>query len=254
MTLFGQPKYIQNSFSVSFERCTDVRRRVNAMEDLLKGQFSGHYGQPQVIPIPDELDPEVPRVIFGSQHGFSQIIASQMTLTLNVTYSPDWQVDINKGRQYLKERVAILYALFEVMRGERGYAYFCGLTTRFRLQSSTDDAATVEALISRILKNGDGNATYDINLKRTTVVADRFFSNMTIQNYRTWRVEQNLPQIPRLRRDAASERGVEVIGDFNDRYAFNEREDYMSTADVADEVIDRGLDEIRNAIERFQKG
>ena len=252
--MFGQPKYIQNSFSVSFERCRDVRRRVNAMEDLLQQKYPGHFGQPQVIPVPDELDPEVPRVIFGSQHGFSQIIASQISLVLNVAYSPDWQVDISKGRQYLKERVAILYALFEAMRGEKGAAYFCGLTTRVRLQSSADDSATVGALISRITKNGEGNATHDINLRRTTVVADRFFSNTTIQNYRSWRTEQDVSQIPRLQRDAATERGIEIMGDFNDRYAFNEQDGYASTVGVANDVIDRGLDEIHGAIERFQRG
>jgi hypothetical protein len=252
--MFGQPKYIQNSFSVSFARCKEVRRRVNAMEDSLKQNYPGHFGQPQVIPVPDGLDPEVPRVIFGSQHGFSQIIVSQIALILNVAYSPDWQSDISKGRQYLKERVAILYALFEAMREDVGDAYFCGLTTRVRLQSSADDSATVGALISRITKNGDRDATHDINLRRTTVVADRFFSNTTIQNYRSWRGEQDVSQIPRLRRNAATERGIEVVGDFNDRYAFNEQDGYASTADVANEVIDRGLDEIRNAIDRFRKG
>lgn len=252
--MFEEPKYIQNSFSVSFERCADVRRRVNAMEDLLRAQYTGHFGQPQVIPVPDELDPEVPRVIFGSQHGFSQIIVSQLSLTLNVAYSPDWQTDISKGRQYLKERVAILYALFEVMRSEKEPAYFCGLTTRVRLRSRVDDETIVGMLIERIAKNGDGKATYDINLRRAIVVEERFFSNTTIQNYREWQVEQNIPQIPRLRRSAVFERGIEIVGDFNDRYAFNERDDYVSTTCVANEIIDRGLDEIQSTIEQFQKG
>lgn len=251
--MFGQPKFIQNSFSISFERCTDVRRRTNEMEDRLQSRYPGHFGQPQLIPVPDELDPEVPRVIFGSKHGFSQIIVSQVSLTLNVAYSPDWQIDITKGRQYLKERVAVLYSLFDVMRGERLSAYFCGLTTRARLQSNADDAATVGALIKRVARNGDGQTTHDINVRRTIIVGDRFFSNTTIQNYRAWRAEQNTSQIPRLRRDAAFECGIEIVGDFNDRFSFNEREGYISTPDVADEVIDQGLDEMQGAIERFQK-
>jgi hypothetical protein len=251
--MFEQPKYIQNSFAVSFERCADVRRRVNVMDDLLRSRYAGHFGQPQVIPVPDELDPEVPRVIFGSQHGFSQIIVSQLSLTLNVAYSPDWQVDISKGRQYLKDRVAILYGLFDVMRGERLSAYFCGLTTRARLQSNADDAVTVGALIKRVVQNGDGQTTHDISMRRTAVVADRFFSNTTIQNYRAWRAEQSALQIPRLRRQAAFERGIEFVGDFNDRFAFNETDNYASSPDIANEVIDRGLDEMRNAIERFQE-
>lgn len=252
--MFGQPKYIQNSFSVSFDRCADVRRRVNAMEDLLERRFSGHFGQPQVIPVPDELDPEVPRVIFGSQHGFSQIIASQIALTLNVAYSPDWQVDISKGRQYLKERVAILYELLDAIRGQSGSTHFCGLITRVRLQSSADDAATIEGFMRRLLiNNDDASAIYDFNLKRTTVVADRFFSNTTIQNYRAWRADKDQAQIPRLPRTAAIERGIELVGDFNDRFAFNENATYLSTFDAASEIIDRGLGEVRNASDWCQK-
>lgn len=91
LKMFESIKYIQSSFSVSFSRQLQIRRSANTFEDFLKSHFSGHYGQPQVISVPDELDSEIPRIIFGSRHGFSQVIVSQINMTLNVTYSPDWQ-------------------------------------------------------------------------------------------------------------------------------------------------------------------
>ena len=91
-------RYIQNSYSVTFPRQHDVRRKANKVEDFLQTHLAGHYKQPMVIAVPDEVDPEIPRLMFGSRHGFSQLILSQVGLTLHVTYSPDWQVDVSKGR------------------------------------------------------------------------------------------------------------------------------------------------------------
>lgn len=126
--MFGATRYIQNSFSVSFSRYPEIRRRSNEFEDLLKTNFQNHYGQPQVISVPDELDPEVPRLVFGSRHGYSQIIISQIGMTLNVTYSPEWQQDISKGKKYLKERSSALYLLLKIL--EDSQIFFSGLITR----------------------------------------------------------------------------------------------------------------------------
>jgi len=82
--MFDKAKYIQNGFNISFSRQPEIRRRANDFEDRLKGL----YFQPHIVPVPDDLDPEVPRMLFGSEHGFSQIIVSQISLVLNVTYSP----------------------------------------------------------------------------------------------------------------------------------------------------------------------
>jgi hypothetical protein len=106
-TMFQPPSYIQNSFSIFFPRQEMIRRRVNEFEDTL----TGRYSQPQVLPIPDELDPEVPRILFDSKHGFSQIVISQINMSLNVSYSSDWQSDIGRGRNYLTERVPTLFDL-----------------------------------------------------------------------------------------------------------------------------------------------
>ena len=43
----------------------------------------------------------------------------------------------------------------------------------------------------------------------------------------------------------ASERGIEIVGDFNDRYNFNEDKKYRSKMDVAKKIIDGGLREVK---------
>lgn len=74
--MFETPKFITNNFSVVFKREPTIRRMANDFEDRLKG----YYFQPQIVPVPDEIEPAMPRIIFGSEHGYSQIIFSQISV------------------------------------------------------------------------------------------------------------------------------------------------------------------------------
>jgi hypothetical protein len=243
--MFDKAKYIQNSFNIFFSRQSEIRRRANDFEDKLKGL----YFQPHIVPVPDDLDPEVPRMFFGSEDGFSQIIVSQITLLLNVTYSPDWQLDISKGRQYLFERAPILFELLDILKGEK--PYFCGLSTRVHLSTKAEDEEIIEHLEKLFLRNSM-KSKYDFQLKTANVLSQRFFSNMTLQNYRLWKREGLRQGIIRLPQNEASDRGIEISGDFNDRYAFNENMDYYTSRENAETIIAGGLEEIKKMIKKVE--
>lgn len=245
--MFERPHYISNSFALIFPRQPTIRRRANDFEDRLKGM----YVQPQIVPVPDELDPQIPRIIFGSEHGYSHIAISQIDFRLNVTYSSDWQIDIPKGRSYLKERVSILFELLDLIEGL--VPCYSGLTTVVTLPSKADDGTIIRHLIDRLIAQSFSDDTHDIYLKVTTVLSDHFFSNVTMLNYHSWNIEEAVHAIARLPRKHASERGIQIIGDFNDRYAFNEKSDYKTTREMAHVIIEKGLDEMGNAIDTIQK-
>lgn len=133
-------RYIQNGLAVAFTRQAAIRRDANDFEDALREQ----YGQPNVLAIPDELDPEIPRIIFSSKHGFSQILISQVNMTLNVRYSSDWQTDISKGRGYLMERVELLSQMLNLLQDPD--PFFWGLTTVAHMPSSEEDGALLQRL------------------------------------------------------------------------------------------------------------
>ncbi len=244
--MFDQTKYIQNSYSIAFPRYSQIRRRANEFEDLLKDQFEGHYSQPQVISIPDELDPEVPRMIFGSKHGFSQIVISQISVSLNVIYSPDWQLDISKGREYLKERISALYRLHDLL--ESVPVLFSGLITKVQLPSKVEETILFEHLYRNVSNLTSGDDIYDINVKFTNVIKEKYFNNITVLNYRTWDSMNNRQTVPRLSRKSTCEYGIEIISDFNDRYAYNEKSNYFSSGSIAVNLIDEGISRLNEAI------
>ena len=245
--MFQPPKYIQNSFSIYFPRQNTIRRKANEFEDFL----GSNYSQPQILPVPDDLDPEIPRILFESAHGHSQIVVSQINMSLNVSYSSDWQDDISKGKEYLDERVPILFELADRLGNEQKI-HFCGIVTRARLISQESD----EEIISRMsdvfqLKQGD-SGLHDLEVKRTTVSAQKYFSNMAVKNFRAWQFsEESAFHPPRAHYNRVVERGLEIAGDFNDRYSYNQGADYYSGREEAEYLIGKGISEVRQVIEHI---
>jgi hypothetical protein len=204
-----------------------------------------------LIPVPDEMAPELPRLIFGSRHGFSQIVVSQIGLSLNVTYSPDWQRDVSKGRQYLLERAPVLFDVLSILDNIK--PFFSGLTTKARLQVNADDETILRYLYKFVAESVQSADIHEITVKIASVYNKMFYSNMTAQNYRTWKMEKSTTDLQRLSRQHVLERGIEITGDFNDRYAFNERVDYFSSPKIVSELLTGGFAEIQRMIDNIQE-
>ena len=245
--MFKPPRYIRNSFAISFPRYPTIRRKANDFEDVLKGQ----YVQPHIISVPDDLDPEVPRMIFGSKHGFSQIVVSQINATLNVQYSPNWQQSIYKGKDYLLERAPILFNLLDIL--EQTNPHYCGLITLVRLATDADEKAILNCMSELAPAASETENLHDIHLKITTVISEHFFSNITFRNYRVWKASVDQQELQPLSRRSASDQGIEILGDFNDRYRFNEEKDYSSSRNAMENIINQGFEEAHQAIERVKE-
>ena len=99
-----EPLFVANSLNVIFPRAQHIRRRINDFED----RVSGPYGRPQTLPAPDEFDPQFPRVIFQSVGGHSQLVASQVSIALNVNYDGEWTRDSSKRLAYLQGRAPLV--------------------------------------------------------------------------------------------------------------------------------------------------
>lgn len=243
--MFKQPRCIQNSFNIVFPRQLNIRRKANEFEDKLQGQ----YFQPQIFPVPDDLDPEVPRMIFGSKHGFSQIIVSQVSFALNVNYSPDWQTDRKKRKDYLINRVPTLFKLLGI--SDISKPFFCGLATQIRLLVDQDanDKDILVHLARLYLKDESVENYHDLQIKKTEIAENKFFSNITVKNYRSWEFQETTPGILSLSQTDANERGIEIIVDFNNRYMFNESQSYNTDETTATTIIQNGMNEADKIVE-----
>jgi hypothetical protein len=230
--VFSDPKYIQASYNLIIPIQQEIRKKDHDFEDMLKGK----YHQPQIVPVPDELDPDVPRMIFGSKHGYSQLVVTQNKLSLNVRFSQDeWQSDITKGDQYLNERVSLLFAMVQIIGDIEPYYSGCSVNVLTRSDSEDD----VYEVLSRfdIMNSRSERELNDVNVKNAYIVDNKYYSNLSLKNYRTWQLNKGGDSTPSLPRDAASDCGLEIINDFNDRYSYNEDSSYRTTIEKAPGII-----------------
>ncbi len=239
------PIYVSSSLALNFPRQKDVRRKFNDFEDILKEEQE--YQQPQIMPVPDDFDPAVPRLVSISQDGLSQIVITQINITLNTNYPPECQTDKTEAESYLLSKSHTLCALTEILE-EVKLCYF-GLTSVVRLRSDLDDRNISQ--MSKLLQQVDNQADInDISVKVTSVVLGRFFSNVTWKNYRLWRNTVSGPE--RLPNANADECGIEILVDFNDRYKYNEDPEYFSKSDVVAAIIENSFNEISKSIEKIR--
>lgn len=220
----------------------------NEFEDVL----GSNYSQPQIIPIPDDMDPEIPRILFESAHGHSQIAVSQINMSLNVSYSANWQDDIREGEGYLNERVPILFALAEML-GNDQRIHFCGIVTRARLISHESDEEIISRMSRVFQLKQDDSDLHDLEIRRTTAYDQKYFSNMAVKNFRTWQFpEVSAIHPPRAHYNHVIERGLEIVGDFNDRLGYNQVENYFSGREEARILIGRGISEVKRIIAHIE--
>lgn len=236
------PHHIRNSFGVTYARQPQIRRQANEFEDLLRE----NYGQPQVFPVPDELDPRVPRIIFSSTHGFSQISVSQINTSLTVNYSQDWQTDRERRRTYLQDRTNLIFDALE--RAGQIAPLYTGLSTLVHLPFEIADRE-LPGLLDTYLTGKSADGLFDVSYKRVFVIDFMFFHNVVVENYRTWKKQAD----ERYRSADAIARGISISGDFNDRYAFNEIDGYSTTREMSVRIIDEGLNAIDCVVEKLME-
>lgn len=236
----SKAQIINNSFTVTFARQEKIRRKANYFEDAI----SNYYPSIQTLPIPDNVDPAIPRIIFDSAHGYSQIVISQCSISINVNYSEEYQTNVDQIKEYLFERVKLVFSLLNIAEVNR--PYFCGLTTNVHCIEDKED----NDIIQKIIKNFNIRTTQEnlneIELKITNIIDDSYFNNTTIKNFRAWNFDLPLTDQPRLKINNAAIRGIEVKGDLNDRYSFNEKENYVTHLDTANIILAKGLNLIKS--------
>lgn len=246
---------VRHSLSLTMGRNLSIRRMVNDIEDLIKQHSLGGFAQPQLIPVPDELDAEIPRVVFTSQGGHTQVVVSQVSVTFNANYSPDWAEDSDRCREYLLSKVDLLFSIASA--GWRNSSpHFAGVTTVFRIpaDSRRDSVALLAPVFAdRQLLTTRAN---ELSCRWSLDEQDRFFNNVALQTFITLN-EQSLNStdvIPRINEDTIGACGVEIVSDYNDRLAFNVRPQYSTNATTVKEMLAAGYEAARNAVETLRQG
>ncbi len=169
-----------------------------------------------------------------SENGNSQIIVTASSISLNVTFSPQWQQQPELGRAYVLERLPLLFGIVSGLRDSS--LIYAGAVVDDQIVSDLTDP-NIARVIEDIYGGRFGTDLTDLAVKASEVVGGIYYRNVTVQNFRDFVPAPPTPPQIRLKNATASRRGVGVSVDYNSRYGYNEGVNRAVTLDDVSGMI-----------------
>jgi hypothetical protein len=223
--------------AINFFAIDKIRRLSNEFEDTLQKIAPNKYKAPSFVNVPDEIEAiDIPRIIFQSEHGFSEIRIAPGVMSFEVKYSDDWKIKYEESKKYFSDRINILFHLFEEVLTDVKISFIGhSIISNFPCGK---DANLIRKKIMEILEmkpSDDFKNLYEINCKLATVLGNKYFRNVTFSSNR--KLNRPIRLDNRILEKDIIELGLLLQLDVNDRYAFHNIENYYSSFDESKKII-----------------
>lgn len=235
--------YRQLQFSIKFDYFKNIRRYLNDIEDVFKDWF----GVPQTVAVPDDFNPQVPRVIMSSKDGLCQISFSQISIDLSMRSNNEVLGRNDDVLDYISKIVSLV-KMFFVKVGITKFCYM-GLNCNLKLNIRGEDALNFAK--KRIGKECCSDDLYDISQRLVSVKDGEFFVNEQIDTY--LEPNEGITNIPefRLIKDFSSEKSVALTVDVNNRYSYIQSGNYVAIDEI-ESVLQKIYTAIENVLDKWR--
>ncbi|MFH1778378.1 MAG: hypothetical protein ABH952_12645 [Candidatus Omnitrophota bacterium] len=217
--------------------------------------MKGKYQIPaQLLPIPDQVDAEMPRFTFISNKFHSLINVSQISASINIKYTDAYLKDYDKCEEYLKERIGIMFPAIEEITGNIKY---CGLLTKVNyIVMDIEEKELIKYICDKFVsKNNYSTDVKDINLRYTVNKNEKYFINFNISNNKNYISDKPVSGPISVSDMKLENLGLQIILDINDRHAFNKDGTHKTTESEIKEIISMTKDIVNTKIDTIlQKG
>lgn len=203
----------QTNLNLVYPRIMEYRKKFANSEDILQQ----HFMPSTILPIPEQVQDEVPRIIAQTKNGHSVLNIALSVSSFITNYNGEFVSDWNKCKEYLAQRCSDIYQIIDNMTENNNT--FVGLITNVEIDDL--DGTGLEILKKSLFgeKTEKMGELYDLSCKLTYVYKNRYYINITLQNLREFSVQQ----YSNGRTCITGERkhAVSASIDINDRYAAN---------------------------------
>lgn len=226
-------KVVRSRVTVLYEPVVEIRKRIFDLEAV----FGDGFLPPQLIPLPDSLPAELPRIEFRSQHGHTTAQFAQTRADLITEFDANFNTDLDKCIEYIRDRSQRLTEAMAVLAPDVAVT---GLALMVRWsQAENDENVGLEEFQRRILRSCmQAENAEEIRVVRSVRLDGKYLLNMNISNYRIFFSGTPLDTAyPRLGQLDLKDWGVEMEVEINDRAAYNDGQATRGTAEL-DTYID----------------
>ncbi|MDY7224707.1 hypothetical protein [Halalkalibacterium halodurans] len=238
-------KIESTSFNIFYPRIQNLRRKLFEFEDNLESffftPFEGH-------PIPDDAPSNIPRISAKSKNGHSHMDVSQDRLSFQTNYDHRFNGEWARCLGYLNDRIIPITKIIQTLVNNQ--FLYSGLTTVIFIEHNDP----INHMLKRYFDVQQSNNPFDINLKFTYVIDEKYYINIGINNVRTYSGNANVKNVVPAYLDKINE-GVVISLDINDRYGYNYIKEYNSGLVEVKEIITKTSRVVeKNLEEIFEQG
>jgi len=235
-----KPYILQSQVIFYYQRNSNIRKKVFEFESALKNYFATPFN---LIPIADELHPELPRFEAISINNHSQLQVSQHHLSFATSYDESYKYDIHLSRKYINERVGIFK---ELLKDEKilYLAYIVNL-----------NFIKDKHLINDYIKEKSGiksinEETIDLNFLYSFPIMDKYYLNVKTSKYVNQNININFSENSQ---ESNFEYGISIEIDVNSRFLSNNN---ISFDELIYNDIEKSVFEVidKNDLETFLSG
>lgn len=233
-----------------FQKQPNPKIYVDKFNDILKE----HFFDFNIIGVPANIDPAIPRLTAVSSSNHSNIEISLINARLRTNFDENYSEDINTCIDYLKERTL---KLFEALKS-------CDISIVYsaifiNLEEKENNA--VEKIKEHFLKLEGLDTIDEIGVRFSQVVDDKFYSNISFNNSKQIKIEKvfenNKGEIifPLISLNDASEveNYLSVSLEANDKFSFNLDSNYSTSKEELLKLFELATSQLEKEMSRFEK-
>ena len=200
------------NFNATFNPVVGLTQKfINNSQHILNNDFTA----PNILPVPDVVQDDVPRVIVNSNGGHSQVILSKINCSIVTNFDDNFSGNLEECIRYFGERVITINKVMNALESDDSLKLkFMGITTELIF----DKENAVKLLLENVIKVQVDDLC-DIDLQITRIVEERYYINIRISNTRLFSQNINPLDCGFLKNEYHD--AIRVTIDVNNRYAFS---------------------------------
>lgn len=214
-------------YNFIFSKVKNIRRLFEKIEKIVETEFETPIN---IIPIPDDAPPEIPRYNFRSVSGLSNVSISSSNLQLSTKFDENFNRDFEKCITYSKKKLSILMNVINDVF-ETNLLY-----SGASVEILYDDDNPTGKIVNELINKNAMNDNYDVEFKFVKIVDNMYYANYSISNSRNFfgQVDSDTGKRDNISMTCNQ---IKVFIDVNDRYAYNSKNNYLSNISEVDNII-----------------
>ncbi len=234
-----------------FNKVEDIKNKIDIFEQNLKQYFCGI----NTIGVPANIDPLFPRLNAISDGGHTKLNVSMINFQLDTKFDANYNSNYSKCFEYIKERA---FKAYQLLTQELNLKI---IYSAIMVSCEIKDSNPVATIQKSLLKENINKSYSNIGVKYSEVVENKFYRNIafnsskkvTIVKKNTDDNEVIFSLIP-LGKTNVEENSIKATYEFNDKYSFDNNENYSLEKSVFSKMLDIAEKEITNDILKIIRG